>query len=98
MELVDSRLSHRGRVSAAAASINGIQHKRLPDCGNDCEGISRTIRRRKKVVKAVRKAVKKGLSEVAVEKAVSQGIAKAVPKKPIGKAAATADELEAKTA
>jgi hypothetical protein len=42
--------------------------------------------------------VKKGLSEVAVEKAVSQGIAKAAPKKSIGKAAATADEREAKTA
>jgi hypothetical protein len=42
--------------------------------------------------------VKKGLTEGAVEKAVSQGMAKAAPKKPIGKAGAKADELEAKTA
>ena len=42
--------------------------------------------------------MKKGLTEVTVEKAVSQGMAKAAPKKPIGKAAAKADELEAKRA
>jgi hypothetical protein len=42
--------------------------------------------------------VKKGLTENAVEKAVSLGMADGVKKKPVGKAAAKADELDAKTA
>ena len=42
--------------------------------------------------------MKKGLTESAVEKAVSLGMAKGAPKKPVGKAAAKADEREAKTA
>jgi hypothetical protein len=42
--------------------------------------------------------VKKGLTENAVEEVVFQGIAQAAPKRPVGKAAAKADELEIKTA
>jgi uncharacterized protein YabE (DUF348 family) len=51
-----------------------------------------------KIEKAVRKAVKSGLSEVAVEKAVSVGMADGAKKKLVWKAAAKADEREARIA